>query len=409
MSRQQFQHIVQENNGLKESLQQAQYESQNLREILEAYQEHVQSARPADVEPASSKTSKKEVESLKEQLSITSSRNAVFASEINAQKIENKSLRDIMDAMREDLVLAHEKEQHVESEHEERLSLLAEQLEKLKKNAKGARSDKRKAERKMDDVILENATLNEQIASQEVQLLAVTSEQSDFQAETLLKAKEQANSIKQQLRDAEARERNIVYLLELFERQGMEKEDLLTQHAELYQLEAELRSIRQAEEEEKSVKGMNEANLRARDAEQRLAEEMAGKIKAEKDRDSALQQLSIIHERFGIVDRSGMTFGYGSNNIDTNEDANSGGFENGGLRNRGRSDSITSSTCTSSSNLERRFKLIQEGGDITHSLLSHPGPLRPSEYGSLTSSRQGSDGDFPVDGEGEGGCCCVLQ
>ena len=104
-----------------------------------------------------------------------------------------------------------------------------------------------------------------------------------------------------------------------------------------------------------------------------------------------------------------MTFGYGSNNADTDENANSDGFENGGLRNRGRSDSITSSNCTSSSNLERRFKLIQEGGDIHQSLLSHPGPLRPSEYGSLTSSRQGSDGDFLIDGEGGGGCCCILQ
>lgn len=235
MSRQQLQQLAQERDALKESLQQAQYESQNLREILEAYQEHVQSARPAD-EPATTTTTSsthssttQEVERLQEQLSVTSSRNAVFSSEIDAQKAENTSLREIMEAMREDLVQAHAQEQNLETEHEERLGLLAEQLEKLKKNAKGARGDKRKAERKMDDFIEENATLKEQLASQESQLLAVTSEQSDFQAETLLKAKEQANAIKQQLRQAESRERNIEYLLEGFERQGMRKEDLATQ------------------------------------------------------------------------------------------------------------------------------------------------------------------------------------
>ena len=39
MSRQQLHQLTQERDALKESLQQAQYESQNLREILEAYQE----------------------------------------------------------------------------------------------------------------------------------------------------------------------------------------------------------------------------------------------------------------------------------------------------------------------------------------------------------------------------------
>lgn len=175
-----------------------------------------------------------------------------------------------------------------------------------------------------------------------------------------------------------------------------------TQHAELYQLEAELRSIRQAEEEEKSMKMAQEANSRARNAEQRLAQEMAGKIKAEKDRDSALQQLSIIHERFGIVDRSGMTHGYGSTNT------NAGGvYDSNGLRNRGiRSDSMTSSA---SSHLERQFKLIQEGGDVRQALLSHPGPLKPGDIRSLQGSMQGSvDGEEVADSD-SGGCCCVLQ
>jgi hypothetical protein len=386
MSRQQLQQMAEERDALKEALKQAQYESQNLREILEAYQEHVQSARPADVEPASSKHSKKEVDVLKEQLSITSSRNAVLASEIEGQKIENASLRDIMDAMREDLVQVHTARKSLEAEHEERLGLLAEQLEKLKKNAKGARNDKRKAERKMYDLMEEIGHLKEQLALQDSNFLAVTSEQSNLQAEMLLKAKEQTKAIKQQLRDAETRERNVEFLLELFERGEMEKEDLASQHAELYQLEAELRAIRHAEEGEKQIKMAHDANSRARDAEQRLAQESAGRIKAEKERDTALQQLSIIHERFGIVDQSASL--------------NTHLLLSGSSGMRQRSTSM-SSNGTTSSNLERRFKLIQEGGDVHESLLSYPATHQPSDYGSL-------HGKNDVDHESNG-CCCVVQ
>ena len=191
-------------------------------------------------------------------------------------------------------------------------------------------------------------------------------------------------SVKQELRASESRERQIEYLLGRFETQSMEREDLATQHAELYELEHELRSIRQAEAEEKSQHLAREADQRARDAEQRLASETAGKVKAETDRDAALQQLSIIQQRFGIVDRSGMTLGYGTTGGATESK-------------RQRSNSTSSSV---SSNLEKRFKLIQEGGDVRQSLLAYPGPLRPDDVNSLTS-----DGDDKVGSEG---CCCVV-
>ena len=272
-----------------------------------------------------------------------------------------------------------------------RLGLLAEQLESLKKNSKQAQVDKQKAKRKMDEFMQEVANLNEQ-ASEDAQFMAVTSEQFE-QAEILFKAKKQITYFKQELRAAESRERNVERLLENLEIQGMQREDLATQHAELYQLEAELNSIRQAEADEKTQQMARDADQRARDAEQRLAEESAGKVKAEHDRDAALQQLSIIQERFGIVDRSGKTYGYGTSSgaSDVNDVVLDGGM-------RKRSDSMSSS---SSSNLERRFKMIQEGnGDIRQSLLSYPGPLRPGDVHSVT----GSEPDKASEG-----CCCVIS
>jgi hypothetical protein len=386
LKQKQFNIVLQERDDLKLALEQAKYEASNLRDILEAYQEHIQSSRTEE-------TNSSETVQLQEQLSVTSSRNAVLTSEIDAQKTENKSLREIMDAMREDLVLAQTREETINQEHDERLGLLAEQLESLKKNSKRARVDKRKAERKMEEFMQEVANLNEQVASQDAQLMAVTSEQSDQQAEILFKAKEQITKVKQELRAAESRERNVERLLENLEIQGMQREDLATQHAELYQLEAELNSVRQAEADEKTQQMARDADQRARDAEQRLAEESAGKVKAEHDRDAALQQLSIIQERFGIVDRSGKTYGYGTSSgaSDVNDVVLDGGM-------RKRSDSMSSS---SSSNLERRFKMIQEGnGDIRQSLLSYPGPLRPGDVHSLT----GSEPDKASEG-----CCCVIS
>ena len=257
-----------------------------------------------------------------------------------------------------------------------RLGLLAEQLESLKKNSKQAQVDKQKAKRKMDEFMQEVANLNEQ-ASEDAQFMAVTSEQFE-QAEILFKAKKQITYFKQELRAAESRERNVERLLENLEIQGMKREDLATQNAELYQLEAVLNSKRQAEADEKTQHMARDAYQRARDAEQRLAEQSVGKIKAEHDLDAALQQLSILQKRFGIIERSGKIYGYGT-------------------LSRKRSDSISSS---SSSNLERRTKMIQEGnGDIRQSLLSYPGPLRPGDVHSVT----GSEPDKASEG-----CCCVI-
>ena len=400
MSREQFNRLTQERDQLKAALEQEQYSSENLREILAAYQEHIQSARPVDDEEGSgkkaSKTVNKEVERLNEQLSVASSRNSVLSSEIEHMTVESQSLRDIMDAMREDLVKAQEREESLESEHDERLGLLAEQLETLKKNAKRARSEKRKAERSMDESSLEIGHLKEQLASQESQLIAVTSEQSDQQAEALIKTKEQMNEVKTRLCASEAKEREIELLLQRFEVQSMEREDLATQHAELYQLEAELNSIRQADVDERTQQQAREADSRARDAEQRLAEETAGKIRAEKDRDAALQQLSIIQERFGVADRSGQTFGYGNRGYGT---MSSKTEREGDQRDRSNSEESTAST------LEQRFKMIQNGGgDIRQSLLAHPGPLSPSQEGSLHDGLGRND-----DKVGSEGCCCVVQ
>jgi len=408
MSREQFNRLTQERDQLKAALEQEQYSSENLREILAAYQEHIQSARPVDDDDEgsgkqASKTVNKEVERLNEQLSVASSRNSVLSSEIEHMSVESQSLRDIMDAMREDLVKAQEREESLESEHDERLGLLAEQLESLKKNGKRARSEKRKAERSMDESSLEIGHLKEQLASQESQLIAVTSEQSDQQAEALIKTKEQMNKVKTRLCASEAKEREIELLLQRFEMQSMEREDLATQHAELYQLEAELNSIRQADVDERTQQQAREADSRARDAEQRLAEETAGKIRAEKDRDAALQQLSIIQERFGVADRSGQTFGYGNGGYGTmsskSGDTEQRGEQRGEQRDRSNSEESTAST------LEQRFKMIQNGGgDIRQSLLAYPGPLSPSQEGSLHDGLGRND-----DKVGSEGCCCIVQ
>jgi hypothetical protein len=212
----------------------------------------------------------------------------------------------------------------------------------------------------------------------------------------LIKTKEQMNQVKKRLRASEARERQIEHLLQRCEIQSMEREDLATQQAELYQLEAELKSIGQADFDERTQQQTREADSRARYAEQRLAEEIAGKIRAEKDRDAALQQLSIIQERFGVVDRSGQTFGYGNGGYGTMSNSSKGGEQ------RGRSNSEESTAST----LERRFRMIQEGGgDIRQSLLAYPGPLSPSQEGSLHDG-MGRNEDDKVQSEG---CCCIVQ
>ena len=91
LKQKQFNIVLQERDDLKLALEQAKYEASNLRDILEAYQEHIQSSRTEE-------TNSSETVQLQEQLSVTSSRNAVLTSEIDAQKTENKSLREYINS-----------------------------------------------------------------------------------------------------------------------------------------------------------------------------------------------------------------------------------------------------------------------------------------------------------------------
>ena len=73
--------LAKERDDARAELEQAKYETANLREILEAYQEHVSAARrPQGEDSADGPGPAKEAAELREQLSVASSRNASVSS-----------------------------------------------------------------------------------------------------------------------------------------------------------------------------------------------------------------------------------------------------------------------------------------------------------------------------------------
>ena len=283
---------------MHKQLEQLRYENSNLREILEAYQEHLQAARPVE---SNSGGHTEQIEQLQEQLSVTSSRNAVLSSEIEAQKVENKSLRDIMDAMREDLKNGDKIRSSMESEHDERLGLLSEQLSTLKKNAKRARIERRSAERQLTNIEAENSSLKERIAAQDAQMQMLSAEKTVERDAVLAVSEKRIEVLTRRLEGIERLRREDDSRLAASEYAQMSQEDIASQQAEIYRLESELSSIRQSEADERAANAVNEAQQRVRHLEQRLAQETALRQKIESERDSLANQIAILQQRFGML------------------------------------------------------------------------------------------------------------
>lgn len=381
--------LAKERDEARAELVQVKYEAKNLREILEAYQEHVSAARrPTEGTAGSSPTQKTQIDEISQQLSVSSSRNAVLQAEIDAKNAENASLRDIMNAMRDDLRNANDQKANLEKEHDERLALIAEQLESLKKNARRARVDRRAAERRMAEAQHETEALKEQIALQDAQLARQAQGDLEHKKSVEIATDSELKRVREELKRKALEREQLERLLERGEIELMAGEDRAAQRAEIHMLEAELRAIKQAEAEERVGVAVENANIRARQAEQQTAQQTAARVRAEKERDIALQQLFIIQERFGIANQSGPEQGKHM------------------LKNYGTAGSSASGLHESA--LERQFKLIGGGEGNREELRAALLHGEDSPLVLAPGDLQGLGGGLQKEGNTES-CCCVVS
>ena len=402
--------LAKERDEARAELEQARYETTNLREILQAYQEHVSAARrpseaAAGEEPGARREDDAQAsDALREQLSVASSRNAVLSAELEAKTTEAASLRDIMGAMREDLRKAAEKQQAVETEHDERLGLIAEQLESLKKNARRARVERRAAERRMTESQQETELLKEQLAAQDAELARQEKGASAAQDAALERDRQELADAKAQLVQSGTRLAWTERLLQRGEVERMGAEDRAAQRAEIYMLEAELRAIRKAEADERAEQAVQGANTRARQAEQAAAQENAARVRAETERDTALRQLAIIQERFGVADRKGLTYGYHGQQRQHSPQRRQQRPQRSNYGTASGDDMPSSEA----SDLEQRFKMIGASDEDLRAalLLDGDSPLLLPVAGDLQG--MGPYGQKKK-GAGSDGCCCVVS